>query len=190
MAKKLDHVLVVDVECTCWDGPTPAGQESDIIEIGLCPLEVPTGQRLEKRSIIVRPERSTVSEFCRGLTTLTQEQVEAGVTFAEACTILRKEYSSRERLWASYGDFDRRVFERQCAATGVAYPFGTSHLNVKTLFALRRKLPTEVGMAQALEMLGWSLEGTHHRGHDDAWNIAGILAGLLGDEPEASATDT
>jgi inhibitor of KinA sporulation pathway (predicted exonuclease) len=34
-------------------------------------------------------------------------------------------------------------------------------------------------MAQALEMLGLPLEGTHHRGDDDAWNIAGILANLL-----------
>jgi inhibitor of KinA sporulation pathway (predicted exonuclease) len=34
-------------------------------------------------------------------------------------------------------------------------------------------------MPQALEMLGIKLEGTHHRGHDDAWNIAGILTMLL-----------
>ena len=34
------------------------GQTNDIIEIGLCPLEVSTGRRLEKRSILVRPERS------------------------------------------------------------------------------------------------------------------------------------
>ena len=37
----------------------------------------------------------------------------------------------------------------------------------------------EVGMAQALEMLGFPLLGTHHRGDDDAWNIAAILAELL-----------
>ena len=34
-------------------------------------------------------------------------------------------------------------------------------------------------MARALEMLALPLEGTHHRGADDAWNIAGILARLL-----------
>jgi len=34
-------------------------------------------------------------------------------------------------------------------------------------------------MAQALEMLGLPLEGTHHRGGDDAWNIARLLAELL-----------
>jgi len=28
-------------------------------------------------------------------------------------------------------------------------------------------------------MLGLPLEGTHHRGGDDAWNIAAILSALL-----------
>lgn len=180
MARKLDVILVVDVESTCWDGPVPPDEESEIIEIGLCPLEVSTGRRLEKRSLLVRPERSRISPFCTELTTLTEEMVAGGMSFVEACLVLRKEYDSRERVWASFGDYDRRQFERQCAATGVAYPFGSSHINVKTLFALIRRLPHEMGMAQAVAMLGRELEGTHHRGHDDAWNIAGVLATVLG----------
>ena len=179
MARKLDQIIVIDVEATCWEGNPPPGQESEIIEIGVCPVEVATGRRLEKRSILVRPERSRVSPFCTQLTTLTEEQVAAGVPFAEACQTLRKEYQTRDRLWASFGDYDRNQFERQCGSARVAYPFGPGHLNVKTLFALSRALPHEVGMAQALELLGVELEGTHHRGGDDAWNIAGILAALL-----------
>jgi inhibitor of KinA sporulation pathway (predicted exonuclease) len=38
---------------------------------------------------------------------------------------------------------------------------------------------SEVGMTTALEKLGLPLEGTLHRGVDDAWNIAKILAKLL-----------
>jgi inhibitor of KinA sporulation pathway (predicted exonuclease) len=179
MAKKLDHVIVVDVESTCWDGGPPAGQVSEIIEIGVCPLELTTGRRLGKRSILIRPTRSAVSEFCTRLTTLTPEQVERGTTFTEACELLRKEYQTRERVWASFGDYDRTMFETQCEATGVPYPFGPRHLNVKTLFAIARGLPHEVGMGEALGLMGVPLEGTHHRGDDDAWNIAGILAGLV-----------
>ena len=36
MARKLDQILVVDVESNCWDGPPPDGQESEMIEIGVC----------------------------------------------------------------------------------------------------------------------------------------------------------
>ena len=34
-------------------------------------------------------------------------------------------------------------------------------------------------MAESLKALSLPLEGTHHRGHDDAWNIARILGLLL-----------
>lgn len=180
MAKRLDHVIVIDIESTCWDGGyPPKGESNDIIEIGLTRLEVATGRRLEKRSILVRPERSKVSPFCTSLTTLTQAQVDTGIRFKDACKILEDEYLSQERLWASFGDYDRRQFEKQCRDEGVRYPFGPSHLNVKTLCAISRALPTEIGLPQALAFYGLKLEGTHHRGHDDAWNIAALLWELL-----------
>ncbi|NEB75550.1 hypothetical protein G3I40_09975 [Streptomyces sp. SID14478] len=34
------------------------------------------------------------------------------------------------------------------------------------------------GMAQALEIAGLPLEGRHHRGEDDAWNIAALVLHL------------
>ena len=168
----LDLLLVIDVEATCWEGELPPGQEHEIIEVGICTLDVATGERREKRSLLVKPEHSQVSPFCTQLTTLTQEQVDQGMSFTEACTILQSEYLSRERVWASYGDYDRAQFERQCRTRQIAYPFGSRHINVKTLFALAQALPREVGMAHALDIAGILLEGTHHRGDDDAWNIA------------------
>jgi inhibitor of KinA sporulation pathway (predicted exonuclease) len=42
-----------------------------------------------------------------------------------------------------------------------------------------QQLESEVGIVTALEKLGLPLEGTLHRGVDDAWNIAKILAELL-----------
>lgn len=179
MAKTLDCIVVIDVECTCWDGHPPDGQENEIIEVGLSLVDVVTTERSGKRSIIVKPERSKVSPFCTKLTSLTEEQVERGISFSEVCSILKHEYLTKDRLWASYGDYDRRQFERQCDARAIPYPFGPSHLNVKNLFAVVNCLPHEVGMPEALQLLQLSLEGTHHRGEDDAWNIAGILSTLL-----------
>ena len=179
MAKNLDQIIVVDVESTCWQGMPPAGQESEIIEIGICTLDIASGEREEKRSILVKPSRSKISDFCTQLTTLTQEQVDKGVDFANACSILRNKYSSKDRVWASYGDYDRRQIEKQCQARKINYPFGPSHINVKTLFAVIHAFSEEMGMAEALELLDIPLEGTHHRGVDDAWNIAAILSKLL-----------
>ena len=90
MARKLDRILVVDVESTCWEGEPPAGQMSEIIEIGLCMVDVAALERVERRSILVRPACSTVSAYCTQLTTLTQADVDGGIPLAEACRVLAR----------------------------------------------------------------------------------------------------
>lgn len=182
MSRTRDYstLLVVDLEATCWRGPPPDGMISEIIEIGLTPLDLRALAVGEKQSILVRPEVSTVSNFCTELTTLTQEQVDGGVTFRDACRQLVESHRSGGRVWASYGEYDRRTFRSQCDRTGVAYPFGDHHIDVKTLVALSRGR-SPVGLRAACELAGRDLEGTHHRGDDDALNVAHLLARLLGE---------
>ena len=179
MAKLFDQILVIDVESTCWQGPPPRGQLSEIIEIGLCTVDATTLQRLEKRAIMVKPVRSRVSEFCTKLTTLTQDDVHGAGSLPDAVSILKKEYRALERLWASWGDYDRSQFERCCRELTVPYPFGKGHLNIKTLFALAYGDNSEIGIDEACARIGIPMEGTHHRGVDDAWNIAAIFCHLL-----------
>lgn len=180
MAKKLDEILVIDIESTCWKGASPEGQVSEIIEIGICVLDVKTLERTSKESILVKPVQSQISEFCTELTTITPAMVEKnGVDLKEACKILHTKYESQQRLWGSWGDYDRRQFQQNCSQRKIGYPFGTSHLNFKTLFALKHRLEREQGMGAALQMMGWPLEGVHHRGVDDAWNIARLASMLI-----------
>ncbi|MFU8827085.1 MAG: exonuclease domain-containing protein [Brevefilum sp.] len=179
MARKLDQILVIDVEATCWEGDPPAGQISEIIEIGLCVLDVASGTRETPRAIMVRPERSTLSDYCTQLTTITPEMVANGVSFAEACQLLQEEYRSFQRTWASYGDYDRLQFSKQCEEEGISYPFGRSHINVKNLLALQLGLKKEVGLQRGMQLMGLTPEGTLHRGVDDAWNIAAVLERVL-----------
>jgi inhibitor of KinA sporulation pathway (predicted exonuclease) len=180
MAKLLDKITIVDVEATCWNGNPPEGMVSDIIEIGICLLDVQTGEITDNRGILIKPERSTVSEFCTELTTITPELIETeGISYKEACAIVRKDYMGQSRAWASFGAYDFKQFQRQCTDLGVGYPFSPSHINVKTLFALKKQLTHEVGMDGALKLLKIPLEGTHHRGVDDAKNIAKIMRWIL-----------
>lgn len=179
MAKKLDTIIVVDLEATCWEGDPPPGQKKEIIEIGVCRLDIASGNRSDKKSLLVCPAKSRVSDFCTRLTTLTQEQVDQGIPFADAIEQLRREYSPADRTWASYGDYDRIQIQKQCEESGLAYPFGRSHINIKNLLAVSLNLPFEIGLDEAVKMLGLPMEGTHHRGHDDAWNIAAVLAAIF-----------
>lgn len=179
MARLLDVLLVVDVESTCWQGSPPHGQSSEIIEIGLCPVDLKTLTRMEKRSILIKPIQSEISEFCTTLTTLKPEMFTHAGSLTDAVQILKNDYQSKDRLWASWGDYDRRQFERVCANQGVGYPFGPGHLNVKSLFAAATGSAHEMGLDGACRHLGLTMEGIHHRGDDDAWNIAEIVCRLL-----------
>lgn len=75
MPNILDKIIIIDVESTCWEGANPVGMESDIIEIGVCLLDIQTGEITDNRGILIKPERSTISSFCTALTTITPEMV-------------------------------------------------------------------------------------------------------------------
>ncbi|WP_377273639.1 exonuclease domain-containing protein [Peterkaempfera sp. SMS 1(5)a] len=173
-------VNVVDVEATCWAGGQPPGAVSEIIEIGLTVVDLATAERVARHRILVRPARSTVSAFCTELTGLTQYEVDGGVSFVEACRLLAAEHDAGSRPWASWGDYDRHQFTRQCQDTRTPYPFGRHHTNAKAAFTEAYGLRKRPGMAQALEIAGRRLEGRHHRGEDDAWNIAALVLHLSG----------
>lgn len=174
----LDKIVVVDIETTCWE-ERKKGQVMEVIEIGVCLLDIGSGEITDRQSILTRPIYSEVSDFCAKLTTLTQEMVDTGIGLREACLKLEDEYQSKVRVWASYGDFDRRQFERECRLKNVPYPFGSRHINAKTLFAIKHRLAEEPDMDKALLLLGLDLVGTHHRGVDDAYNVARILYTLI-----------
>jgi inhibitor of KinA sporulation pathway (predicted exonuclease) len=170
---------VVDVEATCWAEGAPTGQVSEIIEIGLVVVDTESLGRVERQRFLVRPERSTVSDFCTQLTGLTASDVASGMTFKEACWRLAVDHEAGRRPWTSWGDYDRKQFERQCGGPGIRDPWGWRHFNAKTIFTEAYGLRRRPGMAQALEIAGLPLEGHHHRGADDAWNIAALVLQLM-----------
>ena len=169
MACKLDRILVVDVEATCWEGDPPPGQISEIIEIGLCVLDVATLARVERRDILVRPVCSTGQSYCSRLTTLTQTHVDdGGIPLAEACQPLAHEYQAPARLWASYGDYDRKQFERNCQRIRYRVSIRADAPQRQDVGGCGLRLVGRVGMSEALKPMGLTPEGTHHRGDADA----------------------
>jgi inhibitor of KinA sporulation pathway (predicted exonuclease) len=182
MPRKFDsNVLVIDVESTCWELPEVQGSNeiSEVIEIGVAVVDTKKLEIVQNDSIIVRPQRSKISKFCTKLTTLTQDYVDQGMTFQAAMAILKKNYHCEDRTFVSWGDYDRKMFERNCRDYNIKYPFGPRHLNLKNSFTLLHGLEREPGMDDALSHLAMKLEGTHHRGIDDSKNIARILIHTL-----------
>ena len=150
MKNTTDKIIVIDLEATCWEGEERKNNTSEIIEIGICVLDIITGNITKNEGILIKPEASTVS-------------------------ILRTEYNAYQYTWASYGAYDYNMLEKQCSFRKMDFPVSKNHINVKELFTEKKGIKKKVGMNGALQILDIPLEGTHHRGKDDAKNIAKIL---------------
>lgn len=193
MGANLSKIYVLDLEATCWRTPEEQGsQPNEIIEIGVCELGVKSKEVKNKFSILVRPRFTKVSEFCTELTGWTQEQVQDGVDIDDALALFEaRTGASKHHVWCSYGEYDRVKLSSDPGQKGglfdlyeidrIQNPFARmrSHLNIKTLLALKEGLQKEIGMARALKFYGLELQGRHHNGADDAWNIAHIAAKVL-----------
>lgn len=174
--KTTDKILIIDLEATCWDDRPPRGQESEIIEIGVCIMDTKTCKISQNEGILVKPQYSKVSPFCTELTSITQQMLDDdGILLEDALDILREDYDAENLTWASYGNYDLSMLKRQTEKLRVDYPLSDDHINVKTLFAELHPIRKSVGMDRALKELKFPLEGTHHRGVDDVKNIAKIL---------------
>ncbi len=169
--------LVVDLEATCDDGALVPRHEMEVIEIGAVIVEAPFEHVLAEFQLFVKPEiHPNLTAFCSQLTSIQQDDVNHAVDFAAACEVLRDwQTPFAPDIFASWGDFDRKLMKRQCAAIGLDVPLPRKHLNIKAQFSRALAIKRQFGMALALKKLGLELSGRHHRGLDDARNIARIL---------------
>lgn len=179
MALRNNEIIVIDVESTCWESHPPVGMHNEIIEIGIAIIDVNQLIVSETGGIFVKPTVSEIGPFCTSLTGLTNEDVKNARSFAEALSFLEDKYPVKSCPWASYGDYDRTQFERQCNRENKNYPFCKTHINIKNLVAVFCGIKKEIGMLSAMKLFNIQHKGTHHRANDDAKNIAEILIALL-----------
>lgn len=175
---KEQEILVVDLEASCWeDKQPPNGEQNEIIEIGVSTYNFKTCEIGEADSFLIKPTLSKISPFCTQLTTITQELLDTeGKDWQEQLNAFIVKYSPMTKIWASYGEYDKIMFAKQSTKMSTFNPFQNSiHFNVKTLFSVKMGMNKEVGMEKALNLAKIPLEGTHHRGGDDAKNTAKLL---------------
>lgn len=171
-------ILVMDLEATCADDGSISGEQMEIIEIGACWARR-SGEVIDQFQMLVRPlERPVLTPFCRQLIGITQAEVDTADLFPVAAEQLARfvlAYKTAGAAWLSWGNYDRQQLARECTRHQLVDPVALTHINGKKLFAKQRRIGKQVGMAKALELVGLTLTGTHHRGLDDAMNIARLL---------------
>jgi|SRR5215475_1232204 len=177
MRIKNEYYLIIDVEATCSEDGAVPRHEMEIIEIGALIQNSRTFEIESEFQTFVCPVRhSELTDFCKTLTGINQQEVTNAPRFPEAIQGLKLWMSSfPDSVFCSWGDYDRNQFLQDCEFHRIAYPFLAEHLNLKAEFSLMSGFGKKVGVAEALRRLGMDFEGSHHRGLDDARNIARIV---------------
>lgn len=186
---KCDRIIVIDLKATCCDDNSFPKEEMETIEIGAVVCDAHTYEPLGEFSQLVRPVRHPVlTEFCTQLTSITQDMVDAAEGFPAAYVafiswvldnMATEDVAGHAFRAASWGAFDDRQLQQDCAYHGMQYHMAW-HINLADIY--RKKMGgARAGNRRAMKRLGITPEGTHHRGLDDARNIAKMLPMLLGE---------
>lgn len=175
------HCLVIDFEATCCDRGTVPRHAMEIIEFGVVMTDADF-RIVDEFQSFVRPVRyPQLTPFCTQLTSIHQRDVDAAPTFPECVDAFKTWlYRYRDFAFCSWGDYDRNQLQQDCDFHRIPNPISAPHLNVKRLFSERQGLKKKYGLAEAIARAGQSFSGTHHRGIDDARNIARLLPYAFG----------
>lgn len=179
-ADPIRHLLIVDLEATCWNDRPQSAETMEVIEFGLA-LATLEGEVLASHSQLVRPTiNPELSDFCCQLTGIDSGQVAVAPDFAEATALLNDWLQGLEyHAWASWGQYDFNQIRVEQARHGCAPAFfAKPHINLKALWQEKTGKKRRSGLGSALQSLGLEFEGQQHRGEDDARNIARLLPNL------------
>lgn len=195
-------LCVLDFEATCDDVNPPSPQE--IIEFPSILLhKIETGCFVVKdefgseygptgpENMFVRPKfHPKLTDFCKGLTSITQEQVDSALEFP---MVYERHQQWLEKngafdpkntfYFVTCGDWDlRKMLPNQLKAydldknfTHFAY---SRWINLKKVFAETTGNKTARCLADMLKFLELPFDGTPHRGIDDCRNIVKIVQKL------------
>lgn len=183
-----NYLLIVDLEATCSNDGSVPRHMMETIEIGAVVADTEAFDVIDEISIFVKPTLyPKLTDFCTELTSITQNDVDTGTSFPlamerlddfiKACTS-----PNDVGVFCSWGAFDKHLFHRDCILHNIEYPFGIEHMNLKTALSINQERKKQYGMAKALRICGIPLDGTHHRGIDDAKNMVKMLPFIFGDK--------
>jgi inhibitor of KinA sporulation pathway (predicted exonuclease) len=169
-------LVVVDLEATCCDDESIEQGRREVIEIGAVLLD-DRADILGEFGCFVRPVlHPTLTDFCRRLTGIRQDWVDAADPFQYAGRALCAWYRSGARF-CSWGRFDSWVLRLEWERRGEDPPGWLGDcLDLSTYY--RRQYRRRAGHNRALRQLGIEREGPIHRALYDARSVAKIIPHL------------
>lgn len=181
------YYLVLDFEANC-SGDNK--KDHEIIEFPAILVDSKTGQSIgEFREFVKVHSGKKLSEFIKGLTHITDEQVSNGLTFLQCLIQFEVWCHANQISWKSttivtVGEWDLRIMlDKQLRITKIKLNKFLNDLfgcwtNIKIPFAIYTKTKAK-GMVGMLNYFDLELTGQQHSGIDDCRNTIKICNALI-----------
>ena len=174
----MSTLVIFDLEATCWEKhENHTREDSEIIEIGAVRIDKETGEIVDTFQRFIKPQMySTLSSFCKSLTSIKQEDVDNAKDFYDVMPEFTKWLGDDDEYIMSWGMYDKNQILREGTKKNyylqdIEALLNHKHLNMKERFSYVFNV-SQCGLSKALKFLKLGFEGTHHRGIDDAINMA------------------
>jgi len=171
------NYIILDLEATCKENDQTF--ENEIIEIGAVKVNDKL-ETIDEFSAFLKPVINPIlTPFCTKLTTITQPDVNGAKNPKQVIQDFISWCNDDNYILCSWGFYDKKQFKHDCNYHRLQTRWLNPHISLKHQFAEIKKI-RPCGMGKALNMLKLPLEGTHHRGIDDARNISKIFKDCFG----------
>lgn len=180
--------LVVDLEATCWEKPK-VPDLNEIIDIGIvvCDNEYNV---IDTWSSFVKPKTNTsLSSFCRKLTSITQADVDSASYFGEVLPLfvlwMEEKFKSVDSLvWYTWGSWDLKCLTSDCERHSLKFPFG-EHRNLKDIYSEIRACSKKdkLSLKEVISRESVYFPYKLHRGLTDAVAAAKVAKILFDSQP-------
>jgi 3'-5' exoribonuclease 1 len=173
------NYIIFDLEATCWEGDRT--RQNETIEIGAIKINEEK-EIIDAFSMFVKPKiDAQLSDFCKQLTTISQEDIDRAKSYDEVIQAFISWINiDKDYMLCSWGFYDRKQLESDNLLYQLDSSWLEKHISLKHQYKTIKSLKTPVGMQTALAKEKLTLDGTHHRGIDDARNIAKIFLAHFG----------
>jgi 3'-5' exoribonuclease 1 len=169
------NYIIYDLEATCWEQWDLNNKTQEIIEIGAIKVN-DYGEATHRFMQFIKPKlHPTLSVFCRNLTSIQQQDVDRAEAFERVVDNFKEFcgcFDNEEYVLMSWGNFDKNAMIKDCKLHGLDYDWVAPHINMKEQYQKICHLQRPKGLKNAVESEGFEWEGAHHRGIDDAFNLA------------------
>lgn len=170
------NFIIYDIEASCWEGRPPS-MTQETIEIGALKMNR-FGEVLSTFQRFVKPTlHPQLSHFCRELTNIDQVDINRANTFPSVIDSFIDwiDIWDEEYLLCAWGNFDQKIFQRDCALHNLEDDWTDNYLNVRRQYFDLKRIHQPRGLKKSVKMEGFEWDGDHHRAFDDAQNLAKIF---------------